>query len=321
MKPLVLITNRFDGGLKAKLSQMPEADFRYQADLFSDEALLQKTNGLICRSGTTIDKDALNKLPELQFLVTATAGFDHIDLKACVEKGIKVFHTPEAQSLAAAELTIAMMLTTQRKWQQATEQVRSGEWNRSLILGRQLQGQKLGIIGYGRVGSLVAKKAKALGLEVFGYDPYLKENPQEITMLGFEELMRTVDIVSLHVPKTKITRHMIKKETLEWMNTESTLINMSRGDVINEADLCEHLMENLKFTAGLDVYASEPLVKKSPLQSLKNVVLTPHVGASTEEALRQSSELALQKMILLLSGETPQDGELPPKALWWEDEI
>ncbi len=316
--PLVLITNRFDDHLRLKLPQIKDADCRYVSNLTSETELLSKATALVIRTSTVIDRDFLKKTPHLKFIVTATSGFDHIDLKAAEASSIGVFHVPETQTIAAAELTIAMIFNCARKQTLAARQLQKGDWQRSLLLGRQIQGLNLGIIGFGRVGSEVARRAQALGMTVSIYDPFLQnEVPEGVTPLGFEELMRASDVVSLHVPKTKTTRHMIKKETLGWLDTSAMLINMSRGDVINETDLIEHLIENPEFSAGLDVFAKEPLVKKSRLLELPNVWLTPHIGASTEEALKNSSSTALNKVLALLKGEAVS-GALPPDALWYE---
>ncbi len=313
---LVLVTNRFDNDLRVRLPQLPEADFRYVKSIAEDTEALSQAAALIVRSSTHIDKDFLNKTPQLKYIVTATSGFDHIDLRAAKQAGVRVFHIPETQTTAAAELTIAMIFNCSRKWTLANQQIRKGQWERSLLLGRQVSGMHLGIIGLGRVGRAVAEKAMPLGMTVSAFDPYLEKEVKGVTMLGYEELMRTADVVSLHVPKTKETFQMVKKETLQWMNTSAILINMSRGDVINENDLIEHLVEHPEFTAGLDVYAKEPLVLKSRLLELTNVCLAPHIGASTEEALKASSQAAVDKVIDLLSGKTPT-GELPPQVEWW----
>jgi D-3-phosphoglycerate dehydrogenase len=318
-RDLVLVTNRFDDELRARLPQIPEADFRYVKSVTEDEGLLGQASALVIRTGCIIDKDFLKKAPNLKFIVTATSGFDHIDLQAIKGTSVRVFHIPEAQTTAAAELTISMIFNCARKWSLAQKQLYKGEWERSLLLGRQISGMQWGIIGLGRVGQAVAQRASALGMTVYAYDPYLEEPVDGVTMLGYEELMRTCDGVSLHVPKTKETFQMIKKDTLAWMNTSGILVNMSRGDVINETDLVEHLLQNPEFIAGLDVYAKEPLAVKSRLLELSNVCLTPHIGASTQEALKTASKTAIEKVVELLQGGTPS-GELPPRCLWWQDE-
>jgi D-3-phosphoglycerate dehydrogenase / 2-oxoglutarate reductase len=317
-KPIVLITNRFDQNTKLKLFMWKEVEFIYVANLLEDLDLLKKATGLIVRSTTIINEELLNKTKNLKFVITATSGFDHIDLAAAKQKNIHCYHIPETQSIAAAELTLLLILAACRKFTLAQKQIIKGDWQRSLLLGRQLSGQNLGIIGLGRVGKEVAKRAIALGMKVSAHDPFIQEHDPSIKMLGFEELMRSSDIVSLHVPKTKKTHHMIRREALSWLNADSILINMSRGDVINEDDLINHLMANPEFVAGLDVFAKEPLSTTSHLFKLHNVVLTPHVGASTKEALLESSVAALEKSIKILNGEEAS-GALPPQEIWFDE--
>lgn len=318
-QPLCLITHRFDPHLKLKLNQFSEGEFVYKKNLFEDEDSLKKCKAIICRTSLKVDSDFLNKCENLKYLVTATSGFDHIDLSETQKRKIQCFHVPEAQSEAAAEMTFLLMFATARRWTRASQQVRSGDWQRELLMGHQLKGKNLGIIGLGRVGQSVAQKAKAFGLNVFTFDPYIESSPEYVKRLGFEELMRTCDIVTLHVPKTKTTRHMINKETLSWMNSEACLLNLSRGDVVHEEDLIEHLVDNSDFRVGLDVFKREPLSSTSSLFNFSNVVLSPHIGASTQEALRASSEGAVEKVRALFKGEAVSTGELPPKAEWWGD--
>lgn len=315
--PLVLITDRFDEELLIKLPLLKNANFVYLKNLHEEPTLLAQAAALIVRSGTTINADFLAKVPQLQFIVTATSGFDHLDLAAIKARGIRCFHTPETQAIAAAEMTLLLLLSACRKYDQAQRQMVRGDWQRHLLLGRQLAGQTLGIVGLGRVGTAVAERARALGMQVLAYDPYLEEHNPNIPMMGYEEMMRTVDVVSFHVPFTKITRHMIKKETLAWMNRDTILINMSRGEVVHEFDLIQHLAKNPQFIACLDVFAKEPLATDSPFFSLSNVVLAPHIGASTKEAIKQSSQAAVDKVSRLFNGETVQ-GELPPQAGWYD---
>ncbi len=318
LKPLILITNRFDSSVLAKLKI--ETDFEIQKvdSLTKEKALLERAEVLIIRSSTQVDRDFLKNCKNLRFIITSTSGFDHIDLDATRDLKIRCFHTPQAQVAAAAEMTLLLIMASCRQWSRAQDQVRSGVWRREELMGRSLRGQTLGLIGVGRVGREVARLATAVGLKVVGYDPYLTDAPDGIPMMGYEEMMRTSQIVSLHVPKTKRTRHMIKKETISWMDPDATLINMSRGDVINESDLIDQLMKYPHFTAGLDVYTREPLPIDSRLLLLKNVILTPHIGATTQEAIKESSHMALEKALLLLKGQTVSD-ELPPNSLWYNE--
>ena len=316
--PLILVTDRFDYSLRILLSQIKEADCRYQEDLFINKKLLAKAEIIIIRTGTKIDRDFLRKTSSLKFIITGTSGFDHIDLKATGQKGVRCFHLPDIQTRAVTELTFFMILAVCRKIPLAWEQIQRGVWERQFLLGEEIGGQRLGIVGLGRVGGSVARIAKAFGMEVSAFDPYLEKSQSGVSMLGFEELMKSSDIVSFHVPKTKKTRQMIKRETLQWMSPCAKLINMSRGDVVNQKDLINHLEENPHFKVGLDVFQAEPLSLDSPLLKFQNVVLTPHIGGSTEESLKESSKLALKKALDLLRGQKT-DGELPPRVPWYED--
>ncbi len=315
--PLILVTNRFDYSLEVLFPQIEEADCRYRKNLFEDEALLGKARVLIIRTGTKIDKNLLKKALSLEFVITATSGFDHIDLQAAGERGVRCFYVPEVQGRSVAEFTLLLILAVCRRFSLARTQIQEGMWDKRLLLGEELQSQSLGIIGLGRVGQSVAQIAGTLGMGVSAFDPYLEKPQPGVTMLGFEELMRSSDIVSLHVPKTKRTHHMIKRESLQWMGSEAKLINMSRGDTIHQGDLIEHLRENPRFGVGLDVFQKEPLPAESPLLRFHNVVLTPHIGGSTRESLKRSSSSALEKALALLRGETVE-GELPPKGSWYE---
>lgn len=316
-RPLILVTDRFDYSLEFLFNQVEEADCRYQKNLFDDEALLAEARVLIIRTGTKINRNLLKKTLALKFVITSTGGFDHIDLKAADQRGVRCFYIPEIHGDSAAEFTFLLMLAVCRKFSLARTQIEKGVWEKQFLLGEELRGRNLGIIGLGRVGSRVARIAEAFGMRVSAFDPYVEETQPGVTMLGFEELMRTSDIISLHVPKTKKTCHMIKKESLQWMGPEAKLINMSRGDVINQKDLIEHLSENPLFGVGLDVFQKEPLPANSPLLKFPNVVLTPHIGGSTGDLLKKSSQLALKKALDLLRGEAV-DGELPPQVSWYE---
>ena len=318
LNPLVLVTNRFDPHLRFKLPQMKHARFVYVDDLFASDSQLDQAQGIIIRSSTHVDDRLLKVAKNLKFVITGTSGFDHLNLETLKERSVRCFHIPESQSVAAAELTLLMILATARKFSLSQEQLKKGDWQRSLLLGRQIAGQQLGLVGLGRVGQQVAVRAQALGMVVCAFDPYLESVVPGVTMLGFEELMRSSDVISLHVPKTKKTRHMIKKETLSWMDTDACLINMSRGDVVNEPDLIAHLQGHPDFRAGLDVFAKEPLDASSVLLKMSNVVATPHIGASTKEALRESSAKSVELAEALILGQNVS-GELPPKESWFSD--
>ena len=315
-RPLVLVTGRFDYKQKLMLGKIQEADCRYLDHPLQSESLLAGAQALVIRSQTRVDQKLLKKAPSLRFVVTATSGFDHIDLKATEKRSIRSFHVPETQVVSVAELTFLMILASCRKFNRAAWQIQKNQWNRDELLGESLVGKNLGIIGLGRVGKQVARIAQAFGMKVLAFDPYIENHDPNVTMLGFEELMKSSHVVTLHVPKTKKTCKMINKQSLQWMSPYAKLINLSRGDVINQGDLIWHLKKNPHFVAGLDVFEKEPLAQDAPLPGLNNVILSPHIGACTKEAFEDSSRKALKKALALLRNETV-DGQLPPKAPWY----
>lgn len=272
--------------------------------------------GLLIRSGVKVSRELLAQLPKLKVVISATSGFDHIDLKACREKSVIVMHTPEANSQSAAEHTLGLMIATQRCYLRASRQMESGHWERGALLGEELCGKTLGLIGLGRIGSRVHKLALAFGMHVLVHDPYTEQkNHPGVSFLGFEEVVRKSDIVSFHVPLTSETYHMIKASTLEWFHENATLINASRGDVICFSSLLNHLVENPLFRLGLDVYAAEPLDKNSAVLQHPQIFCTPHIGATTHQAIARASLEAMEKLLLFLQTGKTSD-TLPPSTLW-----
>ena len=312
----VLIANRFHPHILLKAQQMDGLDVHSFSQIEEGREHWEDTEALIIRSGTHVTEQLLKHFPKLKVIVTATSGFDHIDLSKTQK--IQVYHVPEAHVLSVMELTTFFLFASARKTTQARRQLEKGSWQRSSLMGNLVTGKTMGLVGLGRIGKAVAERALALGLKVQAFDPYIQEHPKSIEMLGYEEVMRSSDIVSFHVPLTKKTRAMVKAETLSWMSDSAVLINTSRGEVINENDLILHLKENPNFRAALDVFEHEPLKRDSPLLELPNVVLSPHIGATTEEALLSSSSQALEKVVLALKGESVKD-ELPPREFWWSD--
>lgn len=291
-------------------------------DLFSCENISEQKihwpvcEGLLIRSGVKVTAELLSQMPQLRVIVSATSGFDHIDLKSCREKNIVVMHTPEANAQSAAEHTFGLIIATQRNYNRALKQVQTGNWERGALIGNELQGQTLGLIGLGRIGSKVKRMAEAFGLHILVHDPYTDQSQHPKTLfLGFEEVVRKSDIVSFHVPLTSETYHMVKTATLEWFHETATLINASRGDVICFSSLLQHLTDNPQFRLGLDVYAAEPLDKSSALLDHPQIFCTPHIGATTRQAIGRASQEAADKLLLFIQSEKTSD-TLPPTALW-----
>jgi D-3-phosphoglycerate dehydrogenase len=194
--------------------------------------------------------------------------------------------------------------------------VESGRWERGALPGEEMQGKTLGLIGLGRIGSRVKKIAEAFGMHVLVHDPYAEQkNHPGTQFLGFEEVIRNSNIVSFHVPLTSETFHMIKASTLDWFDEDATLINASRGDVICFSSLLNHLLENPQFRLGLDVYAAEPLDKNSAVLDHPQIFCTPHIGATTSQAIARASQEAVDKLLLFIQSQKTSD-TLPPSTLW-----
>lgn len=249
--------------------------------------VLGSAQGLIVRSATKVTGAMLDRAPEMKAVGRAGVGVDNIDVEAASEHGVAVFNAPAGNTIAAAELTVALMLSLVRKVTQADHSMREGRWDRAKFKGTELMGKTLGLIGAGRIGSEVATRCHAFGMDVIGYDPYLPEWRAEevgIRLTTLEEVVETADIISCHVPLTEGTRGMINAEMLARMKNDAYIINAARGGVIDEADLVEALHEGTMAGAALDVYETEPLPEDSPLRRAPNLVHTPHLGASTREA-------------------------------------
>ena len=249
---------------------------------------LKTAHGLIVRSATKVSAEMLAHAPALRVVGRAGVGVDNIDLDAATERGIAVLNAPAGNTVSAAELTMALILSMVRGVAAADASVRSGEWARSRFKGAELRGRTLGLIGAGRIGGEVARRCRAFGMHVVAYDPYLTD--ERASELGVarkaevDEVLAVADVLSLHVPLTDATSGMIGEATLARMKPGSFLVNVARGGVVDEAALAAALERGHLAGAALDVFENEPLEDGSPLRGAPNLVLTPHLGASTGEA-------------------------------------
>ena len=294
----ILVTEPLHEAGIEKLMEIGEVE--KATDLQKSE-LLEKIRDayvLIVRSRTEVDKDVVGAAEKLKVIGRAGVGLDNIDLDAASSKGIIVVNTPEASSIAVAELTFGLMLALLRRIVAANNTVKMGGWNRDRFMGSELYGKRLGIIGLGRIGSQVAIRAIAFGMEVIAYDPYITE---EITdrvgakLKPLNELLDSSDIITIHAPLTEETRHLIAEKELKFMKDSAVLINCSRGGIVDETALYNAIVKREIAGAALDVFESEP-PPETPLSKLENVVVTPHLGASTEEAQRNSSLMVAEKI-------------------------
>lgn len=286
-KPRVLISDSMSSQAKA-VFEARGVEVVQSAKLTVDELLdiIDQFDGLAVRSATRVTPELLQKATRLKVVGRAGIGVDNIDVPACTGRGVVVMNTPFGNAITTAEHAMAMMLAVARHIPQANASTHAGKWEKSRFMGTELTGKLLGIIGAGNIGSIVAKKAIGYGLHVQAYDPFLSQERADslgIRKVDLEELLRSSDVISLHVPKTPETSNIISASALNQMKPGSFLINCARGGLVDELALKAALVSGHLKGAALDVFAEEP-ARDNPLFGLDNVVCTPHLGASTEEA-------------------------------------
>jgi D-3-phosphoglycerate dehydrogenase len=274
---------------------------------------LREARGLIVRSETRVDAQLLAAAPYLEVVARAGVGVDAIDVDAATAAGIVVVNTPSANTLAATELTFALLLAAMRHVPQAHASVHAGKWERKPFVGHELYGKTLGIIGLGRIGSNVAARAAAFGMTVVAHDPYLaasRARALNVDLLGFDELLERADVVTLHVPLTAQTRGMIERSALARMRADAVLVNCARGAVIDADALLETIEGGHLRAVAIDVVPEEPPPPGSAsarLLSHERVIATPHLGGSTYEALERIA-LELAGDVVRVLGGRPASG-------------
>jgi lactate dehydrogenase-like 2-hydroxyacid dehydrogenase len=256
-----------------------------------------------------VDGELLSLAPKLHVVSNMAVGVDNVDLVACTARGIPVGHTPGVLTESTADLTMALLLTVARRLPEASQDAREGRWTTwepAGWLGADLAGATLGIVGMGQIGTAVAKRAKAFGMRIVYSSPSPKpevEADLAATRLPLEELLGESDFVSLHVPLTEKTFHLIDEQTLALMKPSAILINVARGSVVDGNALYLSLRENKIRAAGLDVTDPEPLPPNDPLYSLSNCLIVPHVGSATINTRRRMAELACQNLLVGLANQ------------------
>lgn len=284
---------------------------------------LSEADVALVRSRTRVNNAFFDEAPNLKLVVSATSGFDHLDWKAAEKRGVAVAHTPEANAASTAELTLGLILTFERELNQAIPLVKSGQWREDLRRPQGLDGQTLAVIGLGRVGSRVARLGAALGMRVVASDPYVGEDQFQALnadRLGFTEALRAADYLSLHVPLTSETKHLMTTSTFNEMNEHAVLINTCRGQVVSENDLLLALDERAIRGAAMDVIEREPPPKNHRLFTYPNFLLTPHIGAYTESAWERSGHAAVDRVLDFQAGRPVAD-RLPLKTAWFEKSL
>jgi D-3-phosphoglycerate dehydrogenase len=287
-----------------------------QPGLVSEELkkIIPEYDAIIIRSETKLKADIIEAATRLKVIGRAGIGLDNVDLPAATKKGIVVMNTPQENAIAAAEHTIAMMLSISRKIPQATSSMKGGKWEKKKFMGVELYNKTLGLVGIGVIGTIVAERARGLKMKVIGYDPYLSPEVAEkkgVELVSLDELLARSDFISVHTPLTDETRNLIDKKTMSKMKHGVILINCARGGIINEKDLYEAIQGGRVAGAALDVFEKEPAVG-NPLLELDEVVSTPHLGASTGEA-QENVAIAIAQQIVdyLLNGEARNAVNIP----------
>ncbi|MDD5552417.1 MAG: phosphoglycerate dehydrogenase, partial [Candidatus Omnitrophica bacterium] len=271
------------------LKEVKEFQVEVKTDLKPEtlKEVISDYDALIVRSATKVTKDIIQAAARLKVIGRAGVGLDNVDLEAATQKGIIVMNTPGGNTISTAEHTMSMILSLSRNIPQANVSTRKGEWKRSKFMGVELYGKVLGVVGLGRIGTEVAKRALSFGMKVLAYDPFLSKEVAESLGIGVADLkdvLSSADYITVHTPLTQETRHMISGDEFALMKNGVRVINCARGGIIDEAALVAALKEGKVAGAALDVFEKEPLSVDSELQKLENVILTPHLGASTEEA-------------------------------------
>ncbi|MCW3130326.1 MAG: phosphoglycerate dehydrogenase [Methanophagales archaeon] len=307
----VLVTDHISEEGIRKLKEFAEVDIELELSKEELKRCIAGYDALIVRSGTKVTKEIIEAGSggKLKVIGRAGVGVDNIDVVTATERGIMVVNAPEANTISAAEHTIAMLLSLSRKIPTANMSLKSGKWERKKHMGVEVNDKVLGIIGLGRVGSEVAKRAKGLGMKVVAYDPFISaERARElgIVLSSFTEVLSVADFISLHTPLTKDTHHLIGEKEFELMKDGVRVINCARGGIIDEGALEVALKSGKVAGAALDVFEHEP-PGENELLGMEEVIVTPHLGASTEEAQKAAAMVIAEEVIEALKNKTARN--------------
>ena len=308
-KPVVLLAEELSPATVEALG--PDFEIR-SCDGADRSALLPAVvdaDALLVRSATRVDAEVLAAARRLKVVARAGVGLDNVDVKAATQSGVMVVNAPTSNIVSAAELAVALMLAAARHVAPASAALKAGQWKRSRYTGIELYEKTLGVVGLGRIGVLVAQRLSAFGMRVIAYDPYVQAGRAAqlgVRLVSLEELLAEADFVSVHLPKTPETVGLIGEEQLALVKPSVVLVNAARGGIVDEHALGIALKEGRVAAAGLDVFTTEPCTD-SPLFEFENVVATPHLGASTDEAQEKAGVAVARSVRLALAGELVPD--------------
>ena len=312
---LILVSEAVAGKAIDQLKQEPDLNVVFEPVLWKDPSALAQAVGeadaIIVRNQTQVTADLIAAAPKLKIIARAGAGLDNIDTEAATAAGIVVSFAPNENSLSVAELAMGLFLSLARKIPSANQDIRDGNWNRSMFTGSELFGKNLGIVGIGRIGTLVGQRAKAFGMKLLAHDNFVDQNgPQyqelEVSFVELDELLEQSDFITVHLPLLPTTRAMFNKERFAKMKPSAFFVNTSRGEVADENALANALANGVIAGAGLDVRAIEPPAAGDHLVEAKKAVLTPHIAAFTHEAQERVVAAVCRDSAAVLRG---QDAE------------
>ena len=300
----ILICDTLNGKVLEKLQSLGDC-IDISSSKSKDQDLVLEIDDaeiVVIRSSTQLTKEIIEKGNKLKIIARCGVGVDNIDVEYAKSKNIKVTNSPSANLTSVVELTVALIINAARKMNLADSHLKDGKWDRKEFIGMELAEKRLGIIGYGKAGRLVSEIMKSFGMSIAFYDPYVKEWDGPEKRQELDELLSTSDVISIHVVKTKETENLISKEKLDLLKESAILVNTSRGGVVDEDYLIELLRSDKLFGVGLDVYAVEPPKNIENVAAI-NLITTPHIGASTNEAQLKAGLDTVENIQKLLAGD------------------
>jgi glyoxylate reductase/gluconate 2-dehydrogenase len=313
-KPVVFIPSKVPEDVVRYLEAYAEVDYRDEEEMLAEDdfyAGMERAAGIMIYSRNKIRRPVLERAPLLKAVCNIAVGYDNLDLDELTRRGIMATNTPDVLTETTADLAFSLVLTSGRRLAEADHFVKSGQWNGwlpSLMLGKDVHGATLGIIGYGRIGSAVAHRAKGFNMNIL-YNNLSRDEKDEATLgiqfVSLEELLKRSDYVLVQVPLTPQTKKMIGEKEFQLMKHDAHFINASRGAVVDEAALIRALQEKRIAGAGLDVFEQEPIEKNHPFLSMPNVVTLPHIGSATRQTRAKMAMKAAENMVAILQGQQP----------------
>jgi len=299
----ILVCDNLENKVIEKLSELGEVTNISDSKTKTEELIsnIVDTDIVVIRSSTKINKDILQEANKLKIIARCGVGIDNIDIEEATNKEIYVTNSPNANIISVAELTIGLIISAARNIHTSNNSLKDKNWDRNKFLGTELYKKQLGLIGFGKAAREVAKRLTAFGMDIVFYDPYVDVSVDEANKVELDELLKTSDVISIHVVKNEETKNMINDEKLNLIKKGGILVNTSRGGIVDEVALFKRSSEHVIF-AGLDVFSQEPPDINETF-STSNIVTTPHLGASTQEAQLRAGLETVQNISDILNGE------------------